>query len=110
MSIQTLHFVLTPEDGIREFSAEQAGLVAAGTGCLPEFARKRLRYLQVTVIDDSGDEVKIQTAGACIGFDDQGRLTEAGPARDDEPITRFEVDACVQWALKSLPNQNVTFH
>jgi hypothetical protein len=52
----------------------------------------------------------VQTTGACIGFDADGRLTEAGPTRDDEPITRFELDACVQWALKSRPHLGVTFH
>ena len=75
------------------------------------FARRRLRYLQVTVSDDeAANEIQVQTAGASIGFDEEGRLTEAGPTRDDEPITRFELDACVQWALKKRPNLGVTFH
>ena len=110
MTVQTLHFLLTPEGGVREFSAEQAGLVVTGSGRLPEFARRRIRYLQVTLSDDSDNEVQVQTTGASIGFDADGRLTEAGPTRDDEPITRFELDACVQWALKSRPNLGVTFH
>lgn len=111
MNAQTRHFILTPEGGIREFSAEQAGLVAAGAGKLPEFADRRLRYLQITVDDESaGDELQIQTASASIGFDHDGRLTEAGPPRDDEPITRFELDTCVQWALKGLPHAGITFH
>src|ERR1043165_946947 len=109
--IQTLHFLLTPEGGVREFSAEQRGLVAAAAGPLPEFAQRRVRYLQVTVNDtESENELQVQTTGASIGFDADGRLTEAGPTRDDEPITRFELDACVQWALKSRPNRGVTFH
>lgn len=106
----TRHFILTPEGGIREFSAEQAGLVAAGAGKLPEFADRRLRYLQVTFDDGADDDVQIQTASASIGFDHDGRLSEAGPPRDDEPITRFELDTCVQWALKSLPHLSLTFH
>lgn len=110
MNAQTRHFILTPEGGIREFSAEQAGLVAAGAGKLPEFADRRLRYLQVTVDDASDDELQIQTATASLGFDGDGRLTEAGPPRDDEPITRFELDTCVQLALKGLPHVNITYH
>lgn len=110
MSSQTLHFVLTPEGGIREFSAEQAGLVAAGADRLPEFAQCRVRYLQVTVNDDSADELKVQTAGVCIAFDKEGRMSEAGPPGTDEAITRFEMDACVQWALKRLPHVSLTFH
>lgn len=111
MTVQTLHFLLTPEGGIREFSAEQAGRVVAGAGRLPEFARLRVRYLQVTVSDaEAANEVQVQTTGASIGFDADGRLTEAGPPRDDAPITRFELDACVQWALKSRPHLGVTFH
>lgn len=110
MTVQILHFVLTPEGGVREFSTEQAGMVAAGAGRLPEFAQRRVRYLQVTVSDDAGDEVKVQTTSASIGFDHEGKITDAGPPREDEPISRFELDACVQWALKSVPRLSVTFH
>lgn len=110
MSIETLHFLITPEGGIREFSAEQASMVAAGASRLPEFAQQHVRYLQVTVCSDTGDEIKVQTTGATIGFDREGKLSDAGPPREEEPITRFELDACVQWALKRLPNLSVTFH
>lgn len=111
MTTQTLHFLLTPEGGIRQFSADQAARVAAGAGLLPEFARKRVRYIQVTVKDESEAEVKVQAAGACIEFDDQGRLTSAGPpASEAEQISRFEYDACVQWALKDVPAASAVFH
>ena len=49
MGTQTRHFVITPEGGIREFSAEQAAHIAAGADRLPEFAGHDLRYLQLTL-------------------------------------------------------------
>lgn len=111
MSMQVRHFVLTPEGGIREFSMEQAALIAAGASRVPELADRRVRYLQLTV-DDSADsgELKVQTAGASILFDAEGRLTEASPPSDAEQISRFEHDAVVQWALKSIPAVAPTFH
>ena len=110
MSTQTRHFLLTPEGSIREFSAEQAAHVAAGANRLPEFAGHRVRYLQVTVNDDNSRELKVQSAGACIRFDTDGRLAEAGPPQENETISGFEHDACVQWALKGLPAASPTFH
>ncbi|SFF40373.1 hypothetical protein SAMN04488120_103251 [Fontimonas thermophila] len=111
MTIQTRHFVLTPEGTIREFTPEQAALIAAGAGRLPEFAGHDLRYLQLTLenVPDS-DELRIQTVGARIHFDEHGRLSEAGPPAESEPITRFEHDAVVQWALRDLPAVAPTFH
>ena len=111
MAIQTRHFVLTPEGVIREFTAEQAALIAAGNNRLPEFAGFDLRYLQLTLEDtpDSG-ELRVQTAGARIHFDDDGRLTAAGPPAESEPITRFEHDAVVQWALRDVASIGPTFH
>jgi len=111
MSMQVRHFVLTPEGGIREFSTEQAALIAAGAGRVPDLADLRVRYLQLTV-DDSADngELKVQTAGASIQFDGEGRLTEAAPPADSEQISRFEHDAVVQWALKNIPTVAPTFH
>lgn len=108
--MQIRHFVLTSFGDIREFTTEQAALIAAGADTLPEFARQRLRYLQVTLEDGSESELKIQTAGASIHFDAEGRMTEAGPPADNENISRFEHDACVQWALKDLPITPLTFH
>ena len=108
--MQIRHFVLTPEGSIREFSTEQAALIAAGTNKLPEFADQRLRYLQITLEDATDSEMKIQTAGASIRFDADGRMTEAGPPSDTENISRFEHDALVQWALKDIPAATPIFH
>ncbi len=104
------HFVLTAVGDIREFSTEQAALIAAGANTLPEFADQRLRYLQVTLEDASETELKIQTAGASIRFDADGKMAEAGPPVDNENISRFEHDTCVQWALKDIPATALTFH
>jgi len=105
------HFVLTPDGGVREISAEQAAGVAAGAGKLPEYADRALPYLQVTIQDESEDQVKVITAGARLKFDHDGRLTEAGPIGDRGPrISHFEHDACVQWALRDLPNTPVVSH
>ena len=110
MSASVRHFVLTTE-GIREFTAEQAALVAAGSSRMPEFADTRLRYLQLTVDDGSGNELKIQSAGACIRFDGDGRLLEAGPPSAEDQISRFEHDAVVQWVLRDSPQvSGPTFH
>lgn len=108
--MQIRHFVLTAVGEIREFSTEQAGLIATGSNKLPEFADQRLRYLQVTLEDSLETELRIQTAGASIRFDAEGRMAEAGPPSDHENISRFEHDACVQWALKDIPATAVTFH
>ena len=110
MSLQTRHFVLTPE-GIREFSMEQAALIAAGAGCVPEYAGRNLRYLQITVDENDDDgELKVQTAGARIKFDAEGRLYEAVPPAQEDQISRFEHDAVVEWALKNVPAIAPTFH
>ena len=111
MGTQTRHFVITPEGGIREFSAEQAAHIAAGADRLPEFAGHDLRYLQLTLESKAdSNEVRVQTAGAHIRFDNDGRLAEAGPPGDNEPISRFEHDAVVQWALRDVPAVAPTFH
>lgn len=111
MNAHTRHFVITPDGGIREFTAEQASLIAAGARNLPEFAGHNLRYMQLTV-DDAGDsgEIKVQTAGASIRFDDKGRLQDAAPPKDDEKISSFEHDAVVQWALRDVPAIAPVFH
>lgn len=108
--MQTRHFVLTPQGAIREFSTEQAALIATGGDRVPEFAGERVRYLQVTLEDASETEIRVQTAGGAIRFDAEGRMAEAGPPDDKESISGFEHDACVQWALKDNPAVSVTFH
>jgi len=108
--MQIRHFVLTTSGSIREFSTEQAALIAAGADTLPEFADQKLRYLQVTLEDSSETELRIQTAGASLRFDGEGKMAEAGPPSDQENISRFEHDACVQWALKDIPATALTFH
>ncbi len=111
MSMQTRHFVLTPEGAIREFSAQEAAQIAAGADRIPEFAGHDLRYLQLTLEDtpDSG-ELRVQTSGARVQFDNDGRLTQAGPQTDTQPISRFEHDAVVQWALRDVASVAPTFH
>lgn len=111
MSTHTRHFVLTQEQGIREFTAEQAALIAGGANRLPEFAGQNVRYLQLTLNDEVVEgELKVQTAGASIRFDAEGRMAAANPPGEAEQISRFEHDAVVQWALKNLPAVAPTFH
>ncbi len=105
------HFVLTHDGRIREFTPEQAAMVASGSNLLPEFADRRVRYLQVTVDDESGSELRIQTAGASIQFDHQGKMTTAAPpSSEEERVSRFEHDAVVQWAIRDIPSVAPTFH
>jgi hypothetical protein len=110
MTIQTRHFLLTQDGSVREFTAEQAALIAAGANRLPEYAQRRLRYLQVTLNEAQDAEIKVQTAGAAIEFDADGRLTEATPPGEGEKISRFEHDTCVQWALRELAIQAPIIH
>ena len=110
--MQIRHFVFTSDGKIREFSPEQAAMVAAGAGTLPEFADSRVRYLQVTLEenDAEADEMKILTSGASIQFDGEGKIAKAGPPEDADPISRFEHDAVVQWALRDIPAVRPVFH
>jgi hypothetical protein len=105
------HLVLTPDGGLREFSADLAARIAAGASKLPEFAQRRVRYVQVTVTDETDGELKVVTAGASIKFDQDGRLTDAGPLGGDDPrISPFEHEACVEWALRNFPTPDVVVH
>lgn len=105
------HLVLTPDGGLREFSAERAAKVAVGADRLPEFAERHVRYIQITVSDETDGEVKVVTAGATIKFDSDGRLVEAGPIGAADPrVNAFEHEACVQWALRRWPAARGAFH
>lgn len=105
------HFVLTPDGGLREVPEELAAKVAAGADKLPEYAERRVRYVQVTVTDETDGELKVVTTGASIRFDRDGRLTEAGPIGSTDPrISAFEHDTCVQWALRNWAEPQVVLH
>ena len=110
MSTEIRHFVLTQAGEIREFSSDEAALIAAGSNRLPEFAERRLCYLQVSWDAEAAVEMKISTAGAAIRFDAEGRMTEATPPAEEEKISRFEHDTCVQWALRKVAVAPLTFH
>ena len=101
--MQVKHFILTEDGRIEEYSSEQAMGVASGQTTLPDFADSTQRYLQVQWDDDSLDsgEIKVTTAGAMIHFDQEGCLASAAvPDEDEESISRFEFDTCVQLALE----------
>ena len=110
MSNHVRHFVLTGDGRIREFSPEQAAKVAAGASRMPEFADERVRYLQLTLEDETDTEIRIQSAGASIRFDGDGKLLEAGPATPEDQISGFEHDAVIQWVLRDRPTVGPTFH
>ncbi len=110
MSTETRHFVVTQEGAVREFTAEQAAMIAAGADRLPEFADRRVRYLQVTFDAEYESEIKVRTAGAAIQFDGSGRMTEAAPPAESETFTRFEHETCVQWALRELAPAELLRH
>lgn len=102
MNTEIRHYVLTPGGAIREFSADEAALIAAGANRIPEFADSDMRYLQVSWEPEVEQELKVQTAGAAIHFDGEGRMVEARPTNEKETISRFEHDTCVQWALREV--------
>ena len=110
MSIETRHFVLTHEGLLREFTAEQAASIARGHNPLPEFADRRVRYLQVSFDPENDSEIQVRTAGAAIRFDGSGRMAEASPPGADESFTHFEQETCVQWALRGLTATEPTVH
>ncbi len=110
MSNSVRHFVLTGDGRIREFSAEQAAKVAAGARLVPELADSKARYLQLTLDDEADAEIRVQSSGAAIRFDSEGRLQEAGPAQPEDQITGFEHDAVIQWVLRDRPQVGPTFH
>lgn len=102
------HFILTNDGKIEEFSEHDASRVANGTFLLTRFADSRMRYVQVAYDEtsDSDGELRVRTMGAVISFDGEGRIESAGsPGNEDEALSRFEHDACVQFALReALPD------
>ena len=98
----TRHFVLTTDGTIREFTSDQAALIAGGSECVPEFADAHLRYLQVSWSADAEQELRVQTTGGAIHFDSKGHMVEVAPPGETDHISRFEHDTCVQWALRDL--------
>ena len=108
---QARHFIVQPGGAVREFSPEEAAGIVAGSERLPEYAACRLKYLQVQWdVSDEGDSIKVQTAGASLAFDDEGKFTGASAPEAAERITRFEHDTCVQYALRDLPVPGMTQH
>lgn len=104
------HFLLSHSGSVLEFSSEQAALIAAGTSRLPEFAAQKVRYLQISLDSSAETEIRVQTAGASIGFDADGKMIVAEAATPGALISTFEHDTCVQWALKAVSRAPVTFH
>ncbi|GAB3682902.1 hypothetical protein [Salinisphaera aquimarina] len=103
------HFLLTHEGAITEFTESEASAVAEGKRELPQFADKRLRYVQVAYEDTANDEgeIHVRTLGAIVTFDADGRLREAGSADDEsDKLDPFEHDACVQYALRETVGQS----
>ena len=102
------HFLLTQDGAIEEFSEDEAAEVAEGRRDLPQFADKRLRYVQVAYDDKTNEngEIHVKTVGAIVSFDDAGRLREAGSAdNEQDKLDAFEHDACVQYALRDTLGQ-----
>lgn len=107
------HYLLTQDGRVREFEAAEASRIANGLNALPEYADSDLRYVQVVV--DSGQEensLQVKTAGAMLHFDHAGNLAEAQGSQEGEedPISRFEHDTCVQLALQDTIVQEEAIH
>lgn len=111
MENQIRHFLLTADD-VREFSADHAANVAAGVTALPEYADRRVRYVQIVLQDVGSSEIRVQAAGTCVEFDARGQLCGAAtPSQPSEEISRFEYDACVNWTLREMElSDDPTFH
>lgn len=103
----TRHFLLTHDGRIEEYSESQAASVAAGLSPLPQYADKRLRYVQVAFdeAERHQGELHVYTMGAVIDFDAEGRPANADTPKDDEAVSDFEHDACVQFALRETVYQ-----
>ncbi|ORE88427.1 hypothetical protein ATO7_01090 [Oceanococcus atlanticus] len=108
---QIRHFLLSADGVIEQISSENAALVAAGQGRLPNFAAQRAHYLQV-IVDDPNDEdnsIQVRTAGALVGFDAEGRIKSDDIDVSDD-IGSFEHDTCVQLALDGVVASDIIHH
>lgn len=111
MNANIRHFVLTPDGNVREFSADAAARVASGESALPEFAKRRLRYVQIALAEAGDNEIRVQTGVACLQFDDAGQFTGAeAPAGKEDQVDPFEYDACIQLALRETGSTELTYH
>lgn len=114
MHMQVKHYILSNDGRIAEFSTEEAFRVANRLSALPQYADSRLRYVQVQFdeLDESlPEELKVRIAGAYVSFDGQGRLNDANaPAENDNAISNFEHETCVQLALRSALREGITVH
>ncbi len=103
------HFLLSHDGCMQEFSESEAAAVAEGERDLPEYADRRLRYVQVAFEDQANEdgEIHVRTLGAIVCFDADGRVREAGSAEDErDTLDSFEHDACVQYALRETIGQS----
>lgn len=111
MNTEVKHFVLTPDGDVREFSADAAARVASGQFRLPEYASSRLRYVQISLDQSNGHEIRVQTGIACLRFDDHGAFSGAeAPEGDNDQVAPFEYDACIQWALRETGSSELVVH
>lgn len=110
MNAESRHFVLTSDGKIREFSAEEAAMIAAGANRMREFADSDIRYLQVSWQPSEAQELQVQTAAALIHFDAEGRMVEARPNTEAEKLSPFEHDTCVQLALRDIVLERPTLN
>jgi hypothetical protein len=102
MNMRVRHFIFTNDGRMEEFTEQDASSVAVGSMPLPEFADSSVRYIQVAYDNEREQgQIRVRTSGAIVSFDDDGHLCRAQtPDKSGETISRFEHDACVQFALK----------
>lgn len=112
--MQIKHYILTNDGRIAEFSTEEAFKVANRLSALPQFADSRQRYVQVQFDELDGpvtEKVKVRIAGAYVSFDGQGHLSETdAPGENDNAISNFEHETCVQLALRNQLGEAITLH
>lgn len=110
--MEVRHFLITPDGQVRQYSNEEAQSIAQGANCLPEFAGRWVRYLQVQMDEvKDGEGIRVMTAAASIQFDEGGKLQQAAAPDDQgQSLTEFEHDTCVQLALAPVMDMSTTAH